>query len=53
MKQASTGGHKDPEKKAVVKHAAAEQKMSQRSQAHLLAGAVKRRRYGLFNSRVP
>ncbi|XP_011617237.2 PSME3-interacting protein isoform X1 [Takifugu rubripes] len=43
MKQASTGSHKETEKKAAVKHVAAEQKTSHRSQAHLLAGAVKRR----------
>lgn len=48
MKQASTGSHKETEKKAAVKHVAAEQKTSHRSQAHLLAGAVKRRRYSLF-----
>lgn len=46
MKQA--GSHKETEKKAAVKHVAAEQKTSHRSQAHLLAGAVKRRRYSLF-----
>lgn len=48
MKQASAGSHKETEKKAAVKHVAAEQKTSHRSQAHLLAGAVKRRRYSLF-----
>lgn len=47
VKQASTRSHKEPEKKAAAKHLAVEPKTSHRSQAHLLAGAVKRRRYSL------
>lgn len=47
VKQASTKSQKEPEKKAAAKHLATEQKTSHRSQAHLLAGAVKRRRYSL------
>lgn len=47
VKQASNKSHKEPEKKAAAKHVAAEPKTSHRSQAHLLAGAVKRRRYHL------
>uniref|UniRef100_H3CMS4 Proteasome activator subunit 3 interacting protein 1 n=1 Tax=Tetraodon nigroviridis TaxID=99883 RepID=H3CMS4_TETNG len=43
VKQAPARSHKEPEKKAAAKHLAAEPKTSHRSQAHLLAGAVKRR----------
>ncbi|XP_044049491.1 PSME3-interacting protein isoform X1 [Siniperca chuatsi] len=43
VKQASTESRKEPEKKAVPKHSVAEQRTSHLSQAHLLAGAVKRR----------
>lgn len=45
MKQVSTESRKEPEKKAAPKHSGAEQRTSHLSQAHLLAGAVKRRRY--------
>ncbi|XP_070763613.1 PSME3-interacting protein [Enoplosus armatus] len=43
VKQASTESRKEPEKKAAPKHSGAEQRTSHLSQAHLLAGAVKRR----------
>uniref|UniRef100_A0A3Q3XN91 FAM192A/Fyv6 N-terminal domain-containing protein n=1 Tax=Mola mola TaxID=94237 RepID=A0A3Q3XN91_MOLML len=43
VKQASTESHKEPERKAAAKHSGAEQRTSHLSQAHLLAGAVKRR----------
>lgn len=43
VKQASTENRKEPEKKAAPKHPGTEQKTSHLSQAHLLAGAVKRR----------
>ncbi|KAK2841896.1 hypothetical protein Q5P01_012096 [Channa striata] len=42
-KQASNESRKEPEKKAAPKHSGSEQKTSHLSQAHLLAGAVKRR----------
>ncbi|XP_035532944.1 PSME3-interacting protein isoform X1 [Morone saxatilis] len=43
VKKASTESRKEPEKKAAPKHSGAEQRTSLLSQAHLLAGAVKRR----------
>ncbi|KAK0143656.1 Protein FAM192A [Merluccius polli] len=43
VKRASGDSHKEPEKKAGPKLLGAEQKTSHLSQAHLLAGAVKRR----------
>ncbi|KAI3371636.1 hypothetical protein L3Q82_024206 [Scortum barcoo] len=43
VKQASTESRKEPEKKAAPKHTGVEQRTSHLSQAHLLAGAVKRR----------
>lgn len=43
-KQVSSETRKDPEKKAAPKQLGSEQKTSHLSQAHLLAGAVKRRR---------
>ncbi|KAM3608879.1 uncharacterized protein V6R79_006148 [Siganus canaliculatus] len=42
-KHVSTEGRKEPEKKAAPKHPGTEQRTSLLSQAHLLAGAVKRR----------
>lgn len=48
VKPASKESIKEPEKKATVKHSGAEQRTSHLSQAHLLAGAVKRRRYGVI-----
>lgn len=48
VKPASKESVKEPEKKATVKHSGAEQRTSHLSQAHLLAGAVKRRRYGVI-----
>ncbi|XP_042268322.1 PSME3-interacting protein isoform X1 [Thunnus maccoyii] len=42
-KQASADGRSEPEKKSAPKHSGAEQRTSHLSQAHLLAGAVKRR----------
>lgn len=45
VKQASTESRKEPDKKAAPKHSGPEQRTSHLSQAHLLAGAVKRRRY--------
>lgn len=45
VKQASTESRKEPEKKVAPKPSGAEQRTSHLSQAHLLAGAVKRRRY--------
>lgn len=45
MKQAAVESRKEPEKKAPSRLPGAEQKTSLLSQAHLLAGAVKRRRY--------
>lgn len=44
-KQASSESRREPEKKAASKQSGSEQKTSHLSQAHLLAGAVKRRRY--------
>uniref|UniRef100_A0A8C2XNR1 Proteasome activator subunit 3 interacting protein 1 n=1 Tax=Cyclopterus lumpus TaxID=8103 RepID=A0A8C2XNR1_CYCLU len=41
--QAATESRREPEKKVAPKHSGAEQKTSHLSQAHLLAGAVKRR----------
>ncbi|XP_074532802.1 PSME3-interacting protein [Halichoeres trimaculatus] len=43
VKQASTESRKEPEKKVAPKPSGAEQRTSHLSQAHLLAGAVKRR----------
>ncbi|XP_047452335.1 PSME3-interacting protein isoform X2 [Mugil cephalus] len=43
VKQASTESRREPEKKAPPKHSGTEQRTSHLSQAHLLAGAVKRR----------
>ncbi|XP_049431096.1 PSME3-interacting protein [Epinephelus fuscoguttatus] len=43
VKQASTENRREPEKKVAPKHSGAEQRTSHLSQAHLLAGAVKRR----------
>ncbi|XP_028264174.1 PSME3-interacting protein isoform X2 [Parambassis ranga] len=43
VKQASEESRREPEKKAPPKHSGAEQRTSHLSQAHLLAGAVKRR----------
>uniref|UniRef100_A0A8C2XQJ2 Proteasome activator subunit 3 interacting protein 1 n=1 Tax=Cyclopterus lumpus TaxID=8103 RepID=A0A8C2XQJ2_CYCLU len=43
VKQAATESRREPEKKVAPKHSGAEQKTSHLSQAHLLAGAVKRR----------
>ncbi|XP_078024359.1 PSME3-interacting protein isoform X3 [Epinephelus lanceolatus] len=43
VKQASTESRREPEKKVAPKHSGAEQRTSHLSQAHLLAGAVKRR----------
>ncbi|XP_045893085.1 PSME3-interacting protein isoform X2 [Micropterus dolomieu] len=43
VKKASTESRKEPEKKAAPKHSGVEQRTSHLSQAHLLAGAVKRR----------
>ncbi|XP_041795770.1 PSME3-interacting protein isoform X1 [Chelmon rostratus] len=43
VKQASTESRKEPDKKAAPKHSGPEQRTSHLSQAHLLAGAVKRR----------
>ncbi|XP_034541075.1 PSME3-interacting protein [Notolabrus celidotus] len=43
VKHASTEGRKEPEKKVAPKQSGAEQRTSHLSQAHLLAGAVKRR----------
>ncbi|KAM9352094.1 PSME3-interacting protein [Symphorus nematophorus] len=43
VKQASTESRKEPEKKVATKHSGPEQRTSHLSQAHLLAGAVKRR----------
>ncbi|GLD60625.1 PSME3-interacting protein isoform X1 [Lates japonicus] len=43
VKQASTESRKEPEKKTAPKHSGSEQRTSHLSQAHLLAGAVKRR----------
>ncbi|XP_059192022.1 PSME3-interacting protein [Centropristis striata] len=43
VKQASTESRKEPEKKVAPKHSGPEQRTSHLSQAHLLAGAVKRR----------
>ncbi|XP_068588087.1 PSME3-interacting protein isoform X1 [Cebidichthys violaceus] len=43
VKQAATESRREPEKKVAPKPAGAEQKTSHLSQAHLLAGAVKRR----------
>ncbi|XP_070829199.1 PSME3-interacting protein [Chaetodon trifascialis] len=43
VKQVSAESRKEPEKKAAPKHSGAEQRTSHLSQAHLLAGAVKRR----------
>ncbi|XP_068168383.1 PSME3-interacting protein [Antennarius striatus] len=43
VKQASSESRKEPEKKAAPKPSGAEQRTSHLSQAHLLAGAVKRR----------
>nr|XP_033491953.1 PSME3-interacting protein isoform X2 [Epinephelus lanceolatus] len=43
VKQASTESRREPEKKVAPKHLGAEQRTSHLSQAHLLAGAVKRR----------
>eukprot|EP00064_Thunnus_orientalis_P002373 superscaffoldBa00000169_g2380 len=42
-KQASADSRSEPEKKSAPKHSGAEQRTSHLSQAHLLAGAVKRR----------
>ncbi|KAM7413926.1 hypothetical protein PAMA_018968 [Pampus argenteus] len=42
-KQASADSRPEPEKKAAPKHSGVEQRTSHLSQAHLLAGAVKRR----------
>lgn len=44
VKQAAVESRKEPEKKAAARLPGAEQKTSLLSQAHLLAGAVKRRR---------
>uniref|UniRef100_A0A3P8U1B7 Proteasome activator subunit 3 interacting protein 1 n=1 Tax=Amphiprion percula TaxID=161767 RepID=A0A3P8U1B7_AMPPE len=43
VKKASAESRREPEKKAAPKHSGAEQRTSHLSQAHLLAGAVKRR----------
>ncbi|CAB1432172.1 unnamed protein product [Pleuronectes platessa] len=43
VKKASTETRKEPEKKVAPKHSGPEQRTSHLSQAHLLAGAVKRR----------
>ncbi|XP_026168113.1 PSME3-interacting protein isoform X2 [Mastacembelus armatus] len=43
VKQASTESRREPEKKPAPKHSLTEQRTSHLSQAHLLAGAVKRR----------
>ncbi|AWP08894.1 NEFA-interacting nuclear protein NIP30 [Scophthalmus maximus] len=43
VKQASVETRREPEKKAAPKHSGPEQRTSHLSQAHLLAGAVKRR----------
>ncbi|XP_029378179.1 PSME3-interacting protein isoform X2 [Echeneis naucrates] len=43
VKHASAESRKEPEKKAAPKHSGSEQRTSHLSQAHLLAGAVKRR----------
>ncbi|XP_035859278.1 PSME3-interacting protein isoform X1 [Sander lucioperca] len=43
VKQVSTESRKEPEKKVAAKQPGAEQRTSHLSQAHLLAGAVKRR----------
>ncbi|XP_071313647.1 PSME3-interacting protein [Trachinotus anak] len=43
LKQASAESRREPEKKAAPKHSGSEQRTSHLSQAHLLAGAVKRR----------
>ncbi|XP_076589786.1 PSME3-interacting protein [Chaetodon auriga] len=43
VKQVSAESRKEPEKKVAPKHSGAEQRTSHLSQAHLLAGAVKRR----------
>lgn len=45
VKPASTESRKEPEKRAALKYSGTEQRTSHLSQAHLLAGAVKRRRY--------
>ncbi|XP_039989803.1 PSME3-interacting protein isoform X2 [Xiphias gladius] len=43
VKQVSAESRREPEKKAAPKHSGSEQRTSHLSQAHLLAGAVKRR----------
>ncbi|XP_054476006.1 PSME3-interacting protein [Anoplopoma fimbria] len=43
VKKAATESRREPEKKVAPKHSGPEQKTSHLSQAHLLAGAVKRR----------
>lgn len=44
VKHAATESRREPEKKVAPKHSGVEQRTSHLSQAHLLAGAVKRRR---------
>lgn len=53
VKQPASESHREPEKKSTPKASATEPKTSHLSQAHLLVGAVKRRKYAEEEEKFP